>query len=148
MDVSIFKSGLLALTISVLGTPFLIKISRKQGYFAAVNHRSSHDRSVPNTGGIMLCFSILVPLLLFSDYPKQEDFSLLISAFSVLLITGIIDDFNPIPVTFKFLGQFIPAIVIVTSIDENELVIPFVNELVHSQRVLPAHSHQLMRMSW
>ena len=129
MDISIFKSSIIALVISIVCAPILIRISRKKGFYASVNHRSSHDASVPNTGGIILFFAVLVPSILFSDYPNQEDFSLLISAFAVLLITGIIDDFNPIPVAFKFLGQFIPAIVIVTSIDEQELVIPFINDI-------------------
>ena len=130
MDIAIYKTGVLALIISLICTPFLIWISKKKGFFASINHRSSHASSVPNTGGIVLCFAVLLPLIVFSDYPNQEDFSLLISAFAVLLITGIIDDFNPIPVVFKFLGQFIPAIVIVTSINEQDLVIPFINELI------------------
>jgi len=130
MDIAIYKSSFVALAISIICTPLLIRISKKKGFFASVNHRSSHASSVPNTGGIVLCFAVLLPLIIFSDYPHQEDFSLLISAFSVLLITGIIDDFNPIPVVFKFLGQFIPAIVIVTSIDEHDLVIPFINEVI------------------
>lgn len=135
MDIAIYKTSLLALAISILFTPVLIGISKKKGFFASINHRSSHASSVPNTGGIVLCFAVLLPLILFSDYPNQEDFSLLISAFAVLLITGIIDDFNPIPVVFKFLGQFIPAIVIVTSIDEQDLVIPFVNDLIELPHV-------------
>ncbi|NJN27373.1 MAG: undecaprenyl/decaprenyl-phosphate alpha-N-acetylglucosaminyl 1-phosphate transferase [Cyclobacteriaceae bacterium] len=130
MEIVLYKSITTALAISVVFTPVLVKISRRKGYVASVNHRSSHALSVPNTGGIILCFAVLTPLILFSDYPQQADFSVLITAFAVLLITGIIDDFNPIPVTFKFLGQFIPAIVIVTSIDQQELVIPFIKELV------------------
>ncbi len=124
------KPAFTALIISILCTPILIVISRKKGFYASVNHRSSHDASIPNTGGIILCFAVLIPLILFSDYPGQEDFSLLVSAFSVLLITGVIDDFNPIPVAYKFLGQFIPAIVIVTSFNEQDLVIPFANNLI------------------
>jgi UDP-GlcNAc:undecaprenyl-phosphate/decaprenyl-phosphate GlcNAc-1-phosphate transferase len=131
MDIAFYKSSLTAFAISLIFTPILIIFSRKRGFFASVNHRSSHADSVPNTGGIILCFAVLIPLILFSDYPHQQDFSVLISAFAVLLITGIIDDFNPIPVAYKFLGQFIPAIVIVTSIDQQELVIPFINDFVH-----------------
>lgn len=129
MDISVYKSGIIALGISIICTPILIRISRKKGFFASMNHRSSHDTSIPNTGGIIIFFAVLVPSILYSDFSDQEDFSLLISAFAVLLITGIIDDFNPIPVAFKFLGQFIPAIVIVTSIDEQELIIPFLNDI-------------------
>ena len=130
MDVAFYQSSITALAISVVLTPILIRISRKKGFYASINHRSSHASSVPNTGGIILCFAVLIPLILFSDYPNQDDFSVLISAFAVLLITGIIDDFNPIPVAYKFLGQFIPAIVIITSIDQHELVIPFINDFV------------------
>lgn len=125
MESSIFISSITALLISVALTPVLLRISKEKGFFASINHRSSHKSSVPNTGGIVLCFAVIIPLIGFSDYPKQENFSLLISAFAVLLITGIIDDFNPMPVAYKFLGQFIPAIVIVTSMDESALIIPF-----------------------
>ena len=130
MDTAIYWSALTAIFISILLTPFLISISRKKGFYASIYDRSSHDSFVPNTGGIALCFSVLIPLILYSEYPQREDFSLLISAFAVLLITGIIDDFNPIPVSFKFLGQFIPAIVIVTSMNEADLMIPFIDEIV------------------
>lgn len=129
MDILIIKSSISALVISIICTPILIVVSRKKGFYASINHRSSHDKSVPNTGGIILCFSVVVPLIIYSDYPKNDDFNLLISAFAVLLITGIIDDFNPIPVLYKFLGQFIPAIVIVTSIDEHDLIIPYLNDV-------------------
>jgi UDP-GlcNAc:undecaprenyl-phosphate/decaprenyl-phosphate GlcNAc-1-phosphate transferase len=128
MEVVYLKSGICAFLISVIFTPFIIRLSHKKGFFASLNHRSSHVNAIPNTGGIILCFAIIAPLIIFSSYPQQSDFSLLLSAFAVLLITGVIDDFNPIPVVFKFLGQFIPAIVIVTSIDERELVIPFIEQ--------------------
>jgi len=131
MDRNLLSSGLLAFAIAIIATPLVIRYSKRKGYLASINHRSSHVQSVPNTGGIILYFSVLIPLLVFSDYPDQEDFTLMISAFSVLLITGVIDDFNPIPVLFKFLGQFIPAIVIVTSINAQELALPFLHDVIH-----------------
>ncbi|MDZ7605060.1 MAG: MraY family glycosyltransferase [Cyclobacteriaceae bacterium] len=127
MDRNLLLSGLLAFAIAIIATPIVVRYSKRKGFLASINHRSSHDKSVPNTGGIILYFSVLIPLLLFSDYSVQEDFTLMISAFSVLLITGVIDDFNPLPVIFKFLGQFIPAIVIVTSINAQELALPFLH---------------------
>lgn len=130
MDILFIKAGITALIISIIFTPFLISISKKKGFYASKDHRSSHNDAIPNTGGIVLCFAILIPLIIYSSYPDQEEYSFLLSAFAVLLITGIIDDFNPIPVVFKFLGQFIPAIVIVLSIDEQDLVIPFIDTLV------------------
>ena len=128
MDKNLLSSGLMTFLIAIIATPLVVRYSKRKGYLASINDRSSHNQSVPNTGGIILYFSVLIPLLTFSEYPKQEDFALMISAFSVLLITGVIDDFNPIPVVFKFLGQFIPAIVIITSLDVQELTLPFLNE--------------------
>ncbi len=130
MNSQYIQAALAAFFISISVTPLLVILSHKKGYFATIHRRSSHSDFVPNTGGIALGLAVIFPLLFFSDYPKQENFSLLISAFSVLLITGIIDDFNPIPVVFKFLGQFVPAIVIATSMNESELAIPFLNDLV------------------
>lgn len=130
MGIVEIKAGVTALSIALLFTPFIIKFSKKKQLIASVNHRSSHSIEVPNTGGIILCFAVLMPILIFADFTKQEDFTLGLSAFVVLLITGIIDDFSPIPVFFKFLGQFIPAIVIVSSLDPQHLIIPFINEIV------------------
>jgi UDP-GlcNAc:undecaprenyl-phosphate GlcNAc-1-phosphate transferase len=129
MDPLFVKSGLLAFVVSLILTPFLIKVSRQRGFYAYKDHRSSHIRSVPNTGGIVLCFAILIPLIAFSSYSEQEDYSFLLSAFAVLLITGIIDDLSPLPVVFKFLGQFIPAIVIVMSVRQQDLVVPYISHL-------------------
>jgi UDP-GlcNAc:undecaprenyl-phosphate GlcNAc-1-phosphate transferase len=128
MDFIYIKSGVTALIISVLFTPLLIYLSKKKGFFASIDHRSSHLHETPNTGGIILCFSVIIPLLLYSTYSDQEEFSLLLSAFAVLLITGIIDDFNPIPVFYKFIGQFVPAIVIVLSVEAQHLIIPFLSD--------------------
>ncbi len=122
-----FNPVILAFIIAVVSAPFAIYLSKRNGFYASTNHRSSHVSQVPNTGGIILSFSIIIPLLIFSDYIKQDDFNLVASAFVVLLITGVIDDFNPMPVYYKFLGQFIPAIVIVSSFSFNDLTIPFLN---------------------
>lgn len=83
MDISIIKASLTALLISIICTPIILKISQKKGFYASINHRSSHDSSVPNTGGIILCFAVLVPLLIYSKYASNENFSLLVSAFAV-----------------------------------------------------------------
>lgn len=115
--------------VSVILTPVAVKISKKKGFLATPNHRSSHFEQVPNSGGIILIVAILIPLFLFSNYFQSQDFSLLLSALMVLLITGVIDDFNPIPVFYKFIGQFIPAIVIVSSFSSSDLTIPFIGVL-------------------
>ncbi len=121
---------LVGFLVSAVLTPVAVVLSRKKGFLARPNHRSSHIEQVPNSGGIILIIAVLIPLFLFSNYFQSQDFSLLISALIVLLITGIIDDFNPIPVFYKFIGQFIPAIVIVSSFSAADLTIPFLGALI------------------
>ncbi len=130
MDFLYIKSGVTAFLLSVLFTPFLIYLSKKKGFFASIDHRSSHSLEIPNTGGILLCFAVVIPLIIYSSYADHEEFNLILSAFAVLLITGIIDDFNPIPVFYKFIGQFVPAIVIVMAVDAQHLMIPYVSDYI------------------
>ena len=118
-----------AFVIPNILTPWLISFSLKKGYTATINHRTSHQEAIPNTGGIMLFLSILIPMLFFSGYHHSRNTDLIYAAFAVLLITGVIDDQNPLSPGFKFLGQFIPAIVIVTGLESNALAIPFLQNL-------------------
>ncbi len=129
MNIELLYSIVAGFLVSVVFTPLAIKISKKKGLLAKPNHRSSHINQVPNSGGIILLFAVLIPLFFFSDYFRNQESGLLLSALVVLLITGVIDDFNPIPVFYKFLGQFIPAIVIVSSFSASELTIPFIGML-------------------
>ena len=129
MQIELLYSIAAGFLVSVIFTPLAIKISKKRGFLAKPNHRTSHVHQVPNSGGIILLFAVLIPLFFFSDYFRSQESSLLLSALVVLLITGIIDDFNPIPVFYKFLGQFIPAIVIVSSFSVPDLTIPFIGVL-------------------
>ncbi len=92
---------------------------------ALANHRSSHIDRVPNVGGAVVVLASTFSLLFFSDILYREDAHILFSAFAVLLITGVVDDFSPLPVGMKFLGQFIPSIFIVSSFEPNALTVPF-----------------------
>lgn len=125
MEGKILFSALAAFLLTLFCTPPLVRFSIRKSFFANRNHRSSHSADVPNTGGILLSFAVLLPFLIFSGYANDPNFHLLAAAFAVLLITGAIDDFTPMPVFFKFLGQFIPAIVIVSGFNLAELRVPF-----------------------
>ena len=125
MDGKIVLSAFSALVITALGTPLLIRFSKKMAFYAKRNHRSSHSDDIPNTAGILLSFAVVIPFLVFSGYASDPNFNLLASAFAVLIITGAIDDFTPIPVFLKFLGQFIPAIVIISGFEIEYLKVPF-----------------------
>ena len=116
---------IISFVISFLLAPVLWAHSTRKGFTAIPNHRSSHDQFVPNTGGILLFFSITIPVVLFANIRITPSFIFILIAFFSLFGVGIMDDLKNVSVKFKLLGQFIPAIFIILSLYNQDLVIPF-----------------------
>ena len=114
-----------SLLLSFFFAPVLWSHSTKRGFTAKPNHRSSHDHFVPNTGGILLFFSITIPLLLFSDIRVTSNFIFIVIAFISLFVVGFLDDLRNVSVKVKLLGQFIPAIFLILSLYHHNLVVPY-----------------------
>ncbi len=121
-----FSVFIISFLIAFLLSPLLWKFSNKRGYTAAPNHRSSHEEYVPNIGGIMLFFSISLPLIIFSDIRFTPNFILILIAFLSLFIVGVLDDLKNVSVKYKLIGQFIPAFLILLSLYHQNLIIPFI----------------------
>jgi len=113
--------------ISFLFIPLVWKFSTKKGLIAVPNHRSSHIEQVPNTGGILLFFSITIPLLIFSDLQINRNSTFIIISFLSLFMVGVLDDLINVTVRFKFFGQFVPAVFLILSLYNQELVLPFIS---------------------
>lgn len=118
-------SLLSSFVISYWLTPKIASFSHKAKWHARPNHRSSHDNYIPNTGGILLFMSVLVPVFIFSRFNYADDATLLIVAFLVLFVTGVVDDLKSVNVISKFLGQFFPALLILLSLANQDIMVPF-----------------------
>lgn len=117
-----------AIAIAFLILPILIRWSRSKGQLVAVpNHRSSHFDHIPNSGGLMLYLAVLIPAVLFTRFDFVDRSLWLLVAFAVLFVTGVIDDFRSVDVKSKFLGQFLPALIIVLSVGSDALNIIFLD---------------------
>ena len=74
-------------------------------------NRHIHKKTTPLLGGVGIFLSFLFGFVLFGEQSIRMN-SILISSF-IIVLTGIIDDINPIRAWQKLIGHFIAAIVIV-----------------------------------
>ncbi len=74
-------------------------------------HRHIHKVSTPKLGGVGIFLAFLIGYMLFGEQSIRMN-SILIGSFIVIL-TGIVDDINPIRASYKLLGHIVAASVIV-----------------------------------
>lgn len=74
-------------------------------------NRHIHKKATPKLGGVGIFLSFLLGYMLFGEQSIRMN-SILIGSFIVIL-TGIVDDINPIKATYKLLGHIAAAMVIV-----------------------------------
>ncbi|MCT7716866.1 MAG: undecaprenyl/decaprenyl-phosphate alpha-N-acetylglucosaminyl 1-phosphate transferase, partial [Lactobacillus iners] len=99
--------------ISVLITPFIRKLAFVLGAVDNPNARRVNKKPMPTIGGlgIFVSFNIGEFVLLRSQFPTHELFSILLAS-SVVLLTGLIDDILELKPKQKMLGIFIAALII------------------------------------
>lgn len=97
--------------ISAITVPVVKKIAFHTNALDIPNARKVHKKPMPRLGGISIFFAFLVGYMFFGDMTKEMN-SILIGSF-IILLTGIIDDINPLDAKHKLIGQIISASVIV-----------------------------------
>lgn len=75
------------------------------------NERKIHKKPMPRLGGLAIFLSFLLGYILYGDTSNQM-ISVLIGGF-ILILTGIIDDINPIKARYKLICQLASAIIVV-----------------------------------
>ena len=90
--------------------PFVIKIANHIGAMDIPDQRKVHKQPIPRLGGLGIFFSFLLGYVLFGEMSLRMN-AILIGSF-IILITGIVDDINPIPAKYKFLCQILSASVV------------------------------------
>ena len=96
--------------ISVLTVPIIKKIAFHIHAIDIPNSRKVHTTEMPRIGGLAIFFAFLVGYMVFGDMTKEMN-SILIGSF-IILLTGIIDDINPLEAKHKLIGEIISASVI------------------------------------
>lgn len=94
----------------LLVTPFIKKVANHVGALDIPNGRKVHKEPMPRLGGLGIYMGFILGYILFGTMSIRMN-AILIGSF-IIIITGIVDDINPIPAKVKFLFQIIAASVV------------------------------------
>ncbi len=105
------KVVIFTLIVSALSILLVKKIAIHVNAIDIPNERKVHQKPMPRLGGMGIFFAFLVGYMFFGQNTIRMN-SILIGSFLILL-TGIIDDINPLTAKEKLFGQLLAALVIV-----------------------------------
>ena len=105
-----FKVILFTFIISILAVPIAKKIAIHVDALDIPNERKVHTKPMPRMGGLAIFSAFLIGYMLFGEMTIQMN-SILIGSF-IILLTGIIDDINPLTPRDKLIGECLSALVI------------------------------------
>lgn len=116
---------IVALVISMLLVPPLIRLAPLIGAIDLPDARKVHSQAIPRIGGIAMIIGVCVPVLFW--LPLDQKYISLLLAFLVLLFFGLWDDRSNLHYRIKFLGQLLAVLIVV--IWGNVVVhnVPFLN---------------------
>lgn len=103
--------AMLAMAISMVIIPQLIRWAPALGMLDEPDHRKVHVAPIPRVGGIGIVLGALVPMMIWLPF-DADIISVLIGSF-ILLIFGTWDDVKELGHYVKFIGQFASAIIVV-----------------------------------
>ena len=98
--------------VSLLMTFIVKKIAVHINAIDIPNERKVHKKPMPRIGGLAIFSAFLVGYMLFGVADDPRMISVLIGGF-IIILTGIVDDINPIKARWKFLLQIVAATVVV-----------------------------------
>lgn len=90
--------------------PFIKIVANHVGALDIPNGRKVHKEPMPRLGGLGIYMGFLLGYILFGTMSIRMN-AILIGSF-IIIVTGIVDDINPIPAKYKFLFQLIAASVV------------------------------------
>lgn len=90
--------------------PFIKKVAIHVGAMDIPNERKVHKEPIPRLGGLGIYMGFLLGYILFGTMSIRMN-AILIGSF-IIIVTGIVDDINPIPAKVKFLFQVLAASVV------------------------------------
>ena len=102
--------------ITYYSIPTIIKISRRKNLMDEPGQRSSHERKIPNLGGIAMFFSIAVCASIFA-YQLFDLYKFLFASLVILLYVGVMDDIVVMRAYKKLLAQVVVSALLVIGSD-------------------------------
>ena len=109
-------SFIVSLLITYFSIPAIIKISKKKNLMDVPGERSSHEKKIPNLGGIALFFAISVSASIFA-YQLFDLYKFLFASLVILLYIGVMDDIVVLRAYKKLIAQIIVSTMVVVGSD-------------------------------
>jgi UDP-N-acetylmuramyl pentapeptide phosphotransferase/UDP-N-acetylglucosamine-1-phosphate transferase len=109
-------SFITSLSITYFSIPTIIKISRRKNLMDEPGQRSSHEKKIPNLGGVAIFLAISVSSSIFA-YQLFDLYKFLFASLIILLYIGVMDDIVSMRAHNKLLAQVIVATMLVIGSD-------------------------------
>ena len=104
--------GLISFVFGLIGMPVVVRIAKVKGFVVRPNKRMSHTGSIPNIGGVNICFSFILTYLLFEYNQLNQSQFFMIGLFAIMIV-GLIDDVLVLTPTAKLLGETLAGIALI-----------------------------------
>ncbi len=96
---------LIALTVTAFGTPWVRRAALALGFVDAPSARKVHQSAMPLLGGMAILGGLLVAVLvIYGGSPPRTVIGVLLATM-VVALTGLADDYRPLPAWAKLAGQ-------------------------------------------
>lgn len=104
---------LLALAITLVSIPWVRRVAIALGLVDEPSQRKAHRTPTPLLGGAAIFLGAIVAVLIIYRGDPQPTVIGVLLATTVVALTGLIDDYRPLPAGLKLLGQFIGFLILV-----------------------------------
>ena len=115
----ILLPALIAAALSLIGTPLVLAISQRKGWFDLPGDpRKIHTGAIPRLGGIAMFWAFIVALLvsaLLGAFRLEASVFVLLGGAIAIHAMGLADDFRNLRAYFKFAVQLAVAIAVAAS---------------------------------
>lgn len=109
-------SFITSLLITYYSIPTIIKISRRKNLMDEPGQRSSHERKIPNLGGVAIFFAISVTASIYA-YQLFDLYKFLFASLVILLYIGVMDDIVVMRAYKKLIVQLVVSAMLVIGSD-------------------------------
>lgn len=103
---------LIALTITLGSLPWVRRLAIAMGFVDIPSHRKAHRTPTPLLGGAAIFVGAILGVLIIYGGDPQPTVIGVVLATSIVALTGLIDDYRPLPAWMKLSGQFLGFLIL------------------------------------
>jgi UDP-GlcNAc:undecaprenyl-phosphate GlcNAc-1-phosphate transferase len=107
----------IALMVSYLSYPVIIRVSKLKGLMSQPNDRSVHKNKTPNLGGIGIFLAIYLAITFLGNHFGDQILLNLLGSLTIMFFIGLVDDLISIRPKSKLIGQIIASLYVILMTD-------------------------------